>query len=135
MELYNLATDPHEQHNLAQSDPEKLHEMESRLADFESRLVPRAEVQVQISAAERRTLASLGYAGGASGAAVGPAPANLPDVKPVFDSCVPQLPSLSSVAARHSGVGTTRSRRRHSATGAADELSIRTTGPSATPTA
>ena len=81
VELYDLATDPHEQHNLAQADPEKLHEMESRLADFESRLVPRTEVQVQLSASERRTLESLGYAGGVHGAAVGPAPANLTDVK------------------------------------------------------
>ena len=80
-ELYDLAADPHERNNLAQSDPEKRQQMERLLADFESRLIKRAEVQVQISAAEKRALASLGYTGGANRAAADLAVADLPDVK------------------------------------------------------
>ena len=81
VELYDLEADPQEEHNLAEADPDQLRKMESRLADFESRLAPRAEVQVRISDAERRTLASLGYIAGSTRPAVGPTPQNLPDVK------------------------------------------------------
>ena len=77
----DLAADPHERQNLAKSNPEKTRNMESLLIEFRSRLVPRSEVKVQLSPAERRALASLGYAGGAKAAPIGPAPANLPDTK------------------------------------------------------
>lgn len=81
VELYDLAKDPHELHNLTESDPGKTQAMESRLAAFESQLVPRAEAELRLSAAERRALASLGYVGGAAGAPAGPAAENLPDIK------------------------------------------------------
>ncbi|HEY3968844.1 MAG TPA: sulfatase-like hydrolase/transferase [Planctomycetaceae bacterium] len=80
-ELYDLEADPREERDLAEASPDKLRDMESRLSDFESRLVTRAEVQVRISDAERRTLASLGYISGSARPAVGPTPQNLPDVK------------------------------------------------------
>ena len=105
-ELYDLNADPREQRNLAETEPAQLHEMESRLADFESRLVPRAEVQVQISAAERRTLASLGYVAGSAKPTVGPIPANLPDVKDMlpFDFAVEECEELIKNGSRDAAI-------------------------------
>jgi tetratricopeptide (TPR) repeat protein len=80
-ELYDLLADPREEHDLAQSNLDKRRDMEARLAELESQLVPRAAVQVRISDAERRTLASLGYLAGSSPTSTGPAPPDLPDVK------------------------------------------------------
>jgi tetratricopeptide (TPR) repeat protein len=98
VELYDLDSDPDERNNLAEKDPELVQAMESRLADFESRLVPRAEVQVQISGAERRALASLGYVGGTGAAPVVPFSANLADVKDMlpFDVAVDEANKLLS---------------------------------------
>ncbi len=96
VELYDLASDPGELHNLAESLPAKTRLMESRLVDFETRLVPRAVVDVQLSPAERRTLASLGYVAGSNGTPDGPVPANLPDVKDMlpFDASVEDAEKL-----------------------------------------
>jgi arylsulfatase A-like enzyme/Tfp pilus assembly protein PilF len=95
-ELYDLASDPHEQHNLADADPGRTQEMASRLAGFESRLTPRAESSVQLSAADRRALTSLGYVAGRADAAKGPARSNLPDVKDMlpFDVAVEDAEKL-----------------------------------------
>jgi arylsulfatase A-like enzyme/Flp pilus assembly protein TadD len=81
VELYDLANDPRELHNLAELDPGKMQAMESRLATFESHLVARAEAAVLLSASERRALESFGYVVGPVGVAVGSASANLPDIK------------------------------------------------------
>ncbi len=81
LELYDLARDPQERHNLAEEDLGKTEEMESKMSELESRLIPRAETPVRLSATERRALATLGYAGGAGGSSGQPAAANLPDVK------------------------------------------------------
>lgn len=97
-ELYDLASDPAERRNLFEADPEKAREMESQMVELESQLAPRAEAQVQLSAAERRALASLGYLGGAGPAADGPPPADLPDVKDVLplDIAVEEADKLRS---------------------------------------
>ncbi|MSR58085.1 MAG: tetratricopeptide repeat protein [Planctomycetaceae bacterium] len=81
VELYDLATDPGERENLAATRPDQVQAMASRMADLESRLIPRSETQVQLSPAERRALASLGYAAGLHQLPEGPAPADLPDIK------------------------------------------------------
>jgi tetratricopeptide (TPR) repeat protein len=87
VELYDLANDPAELHDLAESEPEQRKKMAALMAEFEGRLAPRSEVEVQLSPAERQTLASLGYAAGATRAAPGDgatdraAIAELPDVK------------------------------------------------------
>jgi tetratricopeptide (TPR) repeat protein len=88
-ELYDLASDPHERNNLAEARPDRTRAMEALLAEFESRLVARGGVPVQLSAAERRALASLGYVGSATAAPAGP-PANLADIKDMlpFDNAV-----------------------------------------------
>ncbi|MSR58720.1 MAG: tetratricopeptide repeat protein [Planctomycetaceae bacterium] len=80
-ELYDLATDPGELHNLAAERVDTLHEMESRLTEFEARLVARSAPDVALTAAEIQALEGLGYAGAGRRAPTGPAPANLPDVK------------------------------------------------------
>lgn len=60
-ELYDLARDPEELNNLAESRREKLDEMEVRLAELETRLVVRGAAGGNLSPADRRALASLGY--------------------------------------------------------------------------
>ncbi len=88
-ELYDLASDPHERNNLAEAHPDRTRAMEALLAEFESRLVPRAGAPVQLSPAERRALASLGYVGGTTATPAGP-PANFADIKDMlpFDNAV-----------------------------------------------
>lgn len=84
-ELYNLAADPHERQNLLDADPATAGRMESLIVDFESRLVPREAIAVQLTARECSVLEGLGYlVGRKAGPKIvpkGPAPANLPDVK------------------------------------------------------
>jgi arylsulfatase A-like enzyme/Tfp pilus assembly protein PilF len=80
-ELYDLSQDPAELHNLAESDPERLLEMEELLANVEARLTPREADDVLLSAAERRSLASLGYLATSGGKENGPEQSALPDVK------------------------------------------------------
>jgi tetratricopeptide (TPR) repeat protein len=105
-ELFNLANDPHERQNLAESDPVKMRAMEERIAKFESRLVARAQAQVQLSAAERRTLASLGYAGGMSQLPEGEPPPDLPDIKDVlpFDIAAEQAEKLINEGSADAGI-------------------------------
>src|SRR5262249_4282414 len=97
----DLSSDPDERNNLIEKDPDRVREMESRLAEFESRLLPRAEVQVQISGAERRTLASLGYAAGTGAPPTIPAAAHLADVKDMlpFDVAADEANRLMSAGA------------------------------------
>lgn len=79
-ELYDLATDPQELHNLAAENPQKLEAMENQLADLESTLLLGEADAVQLSDAEQRALASLGYAAG-SDDVIDVTENNLPDVK------------------------------------------------------
>lgn len=79
-ELYDLAADPLEITNLAESDPARRQELEILLADFEAGLSIGEASRVQLSDAEQRALASLGYVGG-SGQPAPPDVRHLPDVK------------------------------------------------------
>lgn len=110
VELYDLASDPAESNNLAAREPARTQTMEARLAEFESRLVARAAVSVHLSGAERRALASLGYAGGGAGAATGEAPADLPDVKDMlpFDLALDEALKLIGKGAVEAGIGRLR---------------------------
>lgn len=98
VELYDLAADPTERHNLAEEHRDRLQEMESRMADFESRLIERDESAVRLSPAERRTLEGLGYLAGAQRTPAGPASAILPDVKDMlpFDVDVAEATKLAA---------------------------------------
>ncbi|HEY2253936.1 MAG TPA: sulfatase-like hydrolase/transferase, partial [Planctomycetaceae bacterium] len=80
-ELYDLAADPQERRNLLEADSEIAGKMKTRLADFEKRLAPREAIAVQLTAHELRALKDLNYIGGSKVVPVGPAPADLPDVK------------------------------------------------------
>ncbi|HEY2251931.1 MAG TPA: tetratricopeptide repeat protein, partial [Planctomycetaceae bacterium] len=97
VELYDLAADPHERHNLADARPDKLREMEVRLADVESRMVRRDEVSSQLTPTEIRKLEALGYLGAGGPARTGPVPAHLPDVKDMlpFDNEVQDAVNLA----------------------------------------
>jgi len=99
-ELYDLAADPDERKNLFEAAPDTARMMESRMDEFESRLVRREAIAVQLSARERRVLEDLGYLGGRKAgqapAPKGPAPADLPDVKDMlpFDDAVEEAQEL-----------------------------------------
>jgi len=80
-EIYDLHQDPAELRNLADSHPEKVQEMESVLSELEARLPPRQAEDVTLSAAERRSLASLGYVASHRGDGNDPAHRSLPDIK------------------------------------------------------
>src|SRR5262249_37291888 len=80
-ELYDLAADPLERQNLAESNPERIQALEAVLSRFESHLPTRSESAAQLSPAERRALEGLGYLGASRPVPSGPAPADLPDVK------------------------------------------------------
>jgi arylsulfatase A-like enzyme/Flp pilus assembly protein TadD len=80
-ELYDLAADPQERTNLLEAEPDTARAMQSRMAEFESRLVRREAIAVQLSARDRQALEGLGYLGGSKIVPTGPAPAELPDVK------------------------------------------------------
>lgn len=79
-ELYDLQADPQEKNNLAPADPARVAAFEKELRDLEAGMTLREATAVRLSDAERRVLASLGYAGGSSQAAV-PDDVTLPDVK------------------------------------------------------
>lgn len=79
-ELYHLPSDPAELTNLAATDPDRVVELEQQLIDLESSLTIGEAADVQLSGAEQKALASLGYIGGASREEA-PVENNLPDVK------------------------------------------------------
>lgn len=79
-ELYDLQADPQELNNLAADEPKRLAELEAQLAELESSLTVGKASSVQLSSAEQRALASLGYVGGTTSAASLEAN-HLPDVK------------------------------------------------------
>ena len=75
-ELYNLAADPGELHNLAASDAGRVHSMRGELAGLMSELRPKGPAPVStLSARDRALLGSLGYvAPGPQTTAAGPRP-------------------------------------------------------------
>src|SRR5579872_3362675 len=109
VELYNLSSDPHELKNLADVDLDKRREMEACLVAFESRLVRRAEVQVQLTPTERRALASLGYVGGTRPAPAASTP-DLPDIKDMlpYDIAVEDAGELVSQGALDAAISQLR---------------------------
>ncbi|WP_397568622.1 sulfatase-like hydrolase/transferase [Schlesneria sp. T3-172] len=66
-ELYRISDDPDELTNLAESQPDIVNDLEQRLMAIEDRLRIREVNPAELSAKERKTLASLGYTGGLSG--------------------------------------------------------------------
>jgi len=81
-ELYHLATDPREERNLLETEPERVESLQAQLADFESALETRVAADVQLSSSERRALASLGYLGSQSATREeGSFADDLPDIK------------------------------------------------------
>ena len=64
-ELYDLANDPRELHDLAAEQPQQLDELADLLHALQSQMAQRAASasQVQLSSEERRKLESLGYTG------------------------------------------------------------------------
>jgi arylsulfatase A-like enzyme/Flp pilus assembly protein TadD len=80
-ELYDLERDPRELHNLADSNPEPLAEMRELLASLEQQMVECPESKSQLTAAQRRQLASLGYVTGARELPAAEKGEPLPDVK------------------------------------------------------
>jgi arylsulfatase A-like enzyme/cytochrome c-type biogenesis protein CcmH/NrfG len=79
-ELYDLVADPGERTNLAMDQDAQRDDMARKLAEFEQQFQQRNAEAVQLSAAERKTLESLGYLGSPKGRTDRPA-AELPDVK------------------------------------------------------
>ena len=80
-ELFDLSNDPGEIHNLVATEPAKLAQMQQSLDQFQQALVATQAAAVQLSPAERRALASLGYLGGGTKAADAETAGPLPDVK------------------------------------------------------
>jgi arylsulfatase A-like enzyme/Flp pilus assembly protein TadD len=80
-ELYDISQDAAELNNLAESEPERLLELEALLATTEADLTPRRADDVHLSPAERRSLASLGYVAGPGAEGTDPGHAVLPDIK------------------------------------------------------
>jgi arylsulfatase A-like enzyme/tetratricopeptide (TPR) repeat protein len=110
-ELYDLARDEHEFHNLAGDRPDVLRDMDRRLHEFEARLVPGTAVDVQLSAAERRVLASLGYVGGAAAPeSASTAKTDLPDVKDMLpiDIAVEEAVDLLNRGSADAAIGRLR---------------------------
>ncbi|MDA0990556.1 MAG: tetratricopeptide repeat protein [Verrucomicrobia bacterium] len=64
-ELYDLASDPHELNNLAEAKPDLLAEMRDTLEQLLANVDKGDEAVSVVSAATRRQIQSLGYAGGA----------------------------------------------------------------------
>src|SRR5262245_7941923 len=84
--------------------------METRLADFEARLVRRDAVRVLLSPAERQALASLGYAGAARATPPEKPPGNLPDTKDMlpFDLALEEAMGLFKQGSVDAGIGRLR---------------------------
>lgn len=84
-ELYDLAEDPAELHDLAASDGAELAVLEQRLAEMESRMKPFHDAGVRLSPREQRAMASLGYAAGKNGIVQPLAHQALPDMKDMIE--------------------------------------------------
>lgn len=80
-ELYDLVADPAETRNLAVEQVAQMQALEQQLSDLEKTLTQRQGTAVQLSPAEQRRLASLGYLGGQSGRESVPSTVQLPDIK------------------------------------------------------
>jgi arylsulfatase A-like enzyme/Flp pilus assembly protein TadD len=80
-ELYDIARDPAELHNLAAEQPEVMARMRDALTRTEQRFIARGSTASSLSEADRRKLESLGYASGSSGASPREQDAALPDIK------------------------------------------------------
>lgn len=63
-ELYDLKSDPKELANLAPKKPDKVKEMQARLAALEKEMVKTESSEVAMDEASRKVLESLGYLGG-----------------------------------------------------------------------
>lgn len=88
-ELYDLAADPHEQRNLADSEPRMRESLARALQEREDLMQRRACADVARSAQEQRVLASVGYIGGTPAQPLGAIdPATLPDPKEVIEASV-----------------------------------------------
>lgn len=83
-ELYDLAADPAERHDLSVIQPKRLEEMESLMRAFEGATPPRDGTGVQLSANERIALDSLGYAFRGPAAPPMGLGERLPDIKDVL---------------------------------------------------
>ncbi len=105
-ELYDIASDPAELHDLSASQPEQVRAMALRLTEFETQLIARAAVEVKLSSAERRALTSLGYAGGTGPISADSSPTGLPDVKDMlpFDRLAEEAVDLIASGAIDAGI-------------------------------
>jgi arylsulfatase A-like enzyme/predicted negative regulator of RcsB-dependent stress response len=81
VELYDLKNDPAEEHNLATEKHDQVQELKETLAEMESRMRLRTAGDVQLTAKEKRVLASLGYTAGNSPAKAGHPQKELRDIK------------------------------------------------------
>lgn len=59
--LYDLEADPHEQHDLAASEPLRVHAFRTRINELSRDLAAAANVQRELSESEKERLRSLGY--------------------------------------------------------------------------
>ena len=105
-ELYNLESDPGETQNLANSRPEKIQEMEKLLRSIESNMQQRAVDNIQLSKADKKKLASLGYAGQGSSSSETSSNADvfemsLPDVKEMLKFDVQSQKALDHLNSGH----------------------------------
>jgi arylsulfatase A-like enzyme/Tfp pilus assembly protein PilF len=104
-ELYDLAADPYERKNLFEAAQDTVRAMQSKMAEFESRLVRREAIAVQLTANEERALRALGYLGGLKKnpqvVPAGQASGELPDVKDMlpFGIAVDDAMKLSQTGA------------------------------------
>jgi tetratricopeptide (TPR) repeat protein len=67
-ELYDLAADPGEEHNVVQAHPDVAAQLAGALAEMVRTFRPRQADQVQLDGAARQRLVALGYVGGAMAA-------------------------------------------------------------------
>ena len=87
-ELFDMLNDPHETHNLAESQPEKFQEMRNIFEEFTEKMVPREAGAINLTVSERQILESLGYLGSRADKKQADAVQNLPDIKnmlPLFN--------------------------------------------------
>jgi arylsulfatase A-like enzyme/Tfp pilus assembly protein PilF len=80
-ELYHLTDDPDERHDLSGSRAEKLAEMQALMEETEAKVSVHRAADVNLSPADRRALASLGYLASHAGDGNDPALQALPDIK------------------------------------------------------